>query len=363
MRTTVRVVSLFSGCGGLDKGFLDANDRADSKVQYEIVWANDNFEPACKTYANMISNHIVHGDIRQIKAEDIPDADLILGGFPCQEFSQSWTKRGGASTERGSLYLEFCRIIDAKKPLAFLGENVKGILTVNKGKDWAQIQDDFASIGYNLTCKLYNLADYGVPQLRERVIIAGVRQDLGLEFDVVPPTHEGAHVGAKVALKGVEAVPYNNEHMNLMPKTIERLKAIPPGGNFESIPRDSHLFVQGRRSHVYRRLHPDKPSMTIIGRGGGGTWGYHWKEPRALTNRERARLQSFGDDFIFEGTTAEVREQIGNAVPPLFAKRLAVAFEELFVEEIQPKQHFKQVQAKNGVTHVTLDQVALPAVL
>ena len=122
---------------------------------------------------------------------------------------------------------------------------------------------------------------------------------------------------SKQALEGVKSVPYNNEHQNILKRTIEKLKLIPPGGNFTSIPKDSPHYVKGMISHVYRRLHPDEPSKTIIAAGGGGTWGYHYSEPRPLTNRERARLFGYPDDFIFEGSIADVRRQIGNSVPPV----------------------------------------------
>jgi DNA (cytosine-5)-methyltransferase 1 len=118
------------------------------------------------------------------------------------------------------------------------------------------------------------------------------------------------------ALKNVEAVLDNNKHHKIQTRTVEILNRIQPGGNFADIPKDSPYYVKGMISHVYRRIHPDKPSSTIIAGGGGGTWGYHYLEPRSLTNRERARLQTFPDDFVFEGSTTEVRRQIGNAVPP-----------------------------------------------
>jgi DNA (cytosine-5)-methyltransferase 1 len=308
----IKIASLFSGCGGMDLGFKLSG--------FELVWANDINEQACKTYAKNFGNHIVVGDITKIDYSTIPSVDLILGGFPCQDFSVIW-KRGGIETERGNLYKNFVDIIDHKNPLMFIAENVKGLVSANKGMAIKQIISDFGStgkFGYNTNPYLINFADYGTPQLRERVLIIGVRKDINLFFDIPSPTHDPTnYVTSSRALEGVEKVKYNNEHQKISKSTVEKLNLIPPGGNFTSIPKDSPHYVKGMISHVYRRLHSDKPSTTIIAGGGGGTWGYHFKEPRPLTNRERARLFGYPDDFVFEGTITEVRRQIGNSVPPV----------------------------------------------
>lgn len=325
----IDVISLFSGCGGMDLAFHQSG--------FNIKWANDFEKKACETYAKNIGNHIEHGDINEVDYSKIPSADLIIGGFPCQDFSMLW-KRGGLGTERGNLYRNFVDIVSLKNPLMFIAENVKGILTANKKKAIKQIIEDFSATGehgYNTIPFLVNFANYGVPQLRERVLIIGVRKDLGEFYKIPLPTHSiENYVSAKQALKGVEDVKYNNEHQNIQPNTIEKLKLIPPGGNFTSIPKDSPYYVKGMISHVYRRLHPDKPSTTIIAAGGGGTWGYHYEEPRPLTNRERARLFGYPDDFIFEGTVTEVRKQIGNSVPPAGILPIAKNIKE-FLEELK----------------------------
>lgn len=322
----IDVISLFSGCGGMDLGFHQAG--------FNIKWANDIEKRACETYAKNIGNHIVCGDITQMDYSQIPGADLILGGFPCQDFSLLW-KRGGISTDRGNLYKNFVDIVELKQPLMFVAENVKGILTANKKKALKQIVKDFSDTGkygYNTEAHLINFADYGVAQLRERVLIIGVRKDISDYFDIPSPLKDSScYVSSKEALEGVEKVKFNNEHQNIQPNTIEKLKLIPPGGNFTDIPKDSPYYVKGMISHVYRKLHPDKPSTTIIAAGGGGTWGYHYKEPRPLTNRERARLFGYPDNFIFDGTITEVRKQIGNSVPPLgilpFAQQIKIFLE------------------------------------
>lgn len=312
-----RVVSLFSGSGGMDLGFKASG--------FNILWANDVDHWACQTFKKNFGDHIVEGSICDIKNEEVPDCDIILGGFPCQDFSMIW-KRAGIKSERGNLYRHFVRIVTDKRPKVFIAENVKGLISANGGKAVEQIVADFANAGYKVSVNKINFAHYGAPQLRERVLIIGTRNDLPKEFEFPKPTHTPANfVTAKVALEGAEKALYNNEHQNIMPSTVAKLRIIPPGGNFTDIPKDSPHYVKGMISHVYRRLHPDKPSTTIIAGGGGGTWGYHYAEPRPLTNRERARLFGYPDNFQFEGSIAEVRRQIGNSVPPAGIKPIARA--------------------------------------
>ena len=172
--------------------------------------------------------------------------------------------------------------VDAKKPKAFVAENVKGLITANGGKAIDTIIKDFESIapGYVVKPHLYNFAEYGVPQFRERVLFVGVRIDTGFDFVHPKPSHgpNGAlpYVTAGEALEGVEKVPTNNEHINIKEKTRKVLELIPEGGNFTDIPKDNPLYVKGMISHVYRRIKRDEPAKTIIAAGGGGTWGYHY---------------------------------------------------------------------------------------
>lgn len=330
------IVSIFSGCGGLDFGFhLEG---------YKTTWANDFAEWACKSFSANFGDVIQYKDITQINPytdKSIPDCDILLGGFPCQDFSIIW-KQPGLNGSRGGLFRYFAEFVDAKKPKAFVAENVKGLLTANKGKAIETILKDFESIepGYIVKPHLYNFAEYGVPQFRERVLIVGIRIDTGFSFVHPKPTHgpkgEKKYVTSGEALIGVESVPTNNEHINIKEKTRKMLELIPEGGNFTDIPKDSPLYVKGMISHVYRRLKLDEPAKTIIAAGGGGTWGYHYPEPRPLTNRERARLQSFPDDFVFEGSVTEVRRQIGNAVPPEGVRAVARRLLPLFSGEYTP---------------------------
>lgn len=310
-----RLLSLFSGCGGMDLGFKQAG--------YEIVWANDFNEFAGQTYARNFGDHMHVGSITDVDLTKLPQADIITGGFPCQDFSMI-SKRGGIDTERGNLYTYFVKAVSEVRPKVFIAENVRGLLTANKGDAIKRISEDFAALGYTLNVKLYNFAKYGVAQLRERVLIVGVREDVEFTYEPPAPTHdENSYLTSGEALRGVESVLANNEHQNIKPKTRQLLEMIPEGKNFSAIDPDHPLYVKGMISHVYKRLDRNKPSSTIIAGGGGGTWGYHFEEPRPLTNRERARLFGYPDDFVFEGSITEVRRQIGNSVPPVAARVFA----------------------------------------
>ena len=284
-KNPVRVLSLFSGCGGMDIGVHNAGGQT--------IWANECNKWAIQTYEKKFKT-------TDLVRKPIEDVDL----------DKELPKQGEV------------------KPLAFVAENVKGLLSANNGKAIETIISDFDACEYTLNRDdfVYNFAHYGTPQLRERVLIVGIRKDLGISFVRPAKTHapkdkakelgRKPYKSASEALRGVKAIKLNNEQQNLKNTTIELLKLIPQGGNFTSVPKDHPRYVKGMISHVYRRLHRDQPSTTIIAGGGGGTWGYHYKEPRSLTNRERARLFDFPDNMEFCGPIGEVRRQIGNAVPP-----------------------------------------------
>ena len=174
-----KVISLFSGAGGMDLGFINSG--------FDIVWANDFFKEAVESYKNNIGDHIILGDITKIPSNKMPDdVDLVIGGFPCQGFSVANNKRS-MKDERNFLYKEMLRVIKDKKPKFFVAENVKGILSMGKGKVFEMIKKDFESIGYKVDARLLNAAEYGVPQARERVVIIGNR--LGIENPYPKPTH------------------------------------------------------------------------------------------------------------------------------------------------------------------------------
>lgn len=317
----LKIMSLFAGCGGMDLGFLMAKHP---KLAYEIVWANDFDKSACETYKKNFNHDIICGDIWDIDLDKTPEADVIIGGFPCEDFSVlRGEKRKGFKAKRGLLYTNFVEAVAKKLPMFFVAENVKGLLSMHKGWAIKKIKEDFErvdDIGYDVQYKLINFADFGVPQNRERIIIIGIRKDLNIKFEFPEPTHKNNPLTVKEALKDVEQVIANNERLKVLPSTVEKLKKIPAGGNYKYLPDHAN---RNWMSLIYKRLHPDKPSPTIVACGGGGTWGYHYEEPRPLTNRERARIQTFPDSFEFAGGITEVRRQIGNAVPPLGIKPIS----------------------------------------
>lgn len=293
----MKVVSLFSGAGGLDLGLKQAG--------LDIIWANDLYADAVETYKKNIGDHIILEDISKISSEDIPECDVIVGGFPCQGFSQANMKRK-ADDPRNKLYLEMIRIISDKKPKYFIAENVRGILSLDKGKVIDQIVSDFNELNYNVSYSLLNCADYGVPQKRMRVIILGIRKDIPNDL-VFPPekTHsEKPDILLSPWFTVGEALAHYPD------PDIDHNVSNHEYSNFK-------LKFNGHLGH--RVIDPKQPSPTITGRGdekGGVVVLHHPNNRRRMTVRETAAVQSFPDTFIFMGTKTSAYRQIANAVPP-----------------------------------------------
>lgn len=306
------IVSLFSGAGGLDLGLIQAGNR--------VVWANDIAHDAVETYRRNIGDHIVEGDVRQLDFTTVPAADVIVGGFPCQGFSQANFRRT-ADDDRNFLYRSFRDLVRTKRPMFFLAENVKGILSMRGGAAIAEIVQDFADAGYLVEKHLVDMADYGVPQHRMRVILVGQRRDVAPEmlFRFPEPTHgKGSgqpHITIRAAL---DRFPDPDRPNNLPNHVYSKYK------------------VEFRNFTGHRQTDPDKPCPTILarGNGGGGVCAIpHYNGRRRLTIRESAAIQTFPDDFVFVGATNSCYRQIGNAVPVLFARRLGEELRRLEQEE------------------------------
>ncbi len=322
---------LFCGPGGLALGAARA--RVFSKgITYGIehAWASDYHLDTCETFRHNIASKnpdsVICGDVRKLDIRNLPSINAFAYGFPCNDFSIVGEQKG-FDGKFGPLYSYGIKILEHFKPVFFVAENVGGIRSANEGGAFKKILEDFknAGSGYTLTAHFYKFEEYGVPQTRHRVIIVGIKRSLGLNFNVPAPTTLEEPVSAREALENppIPDGALNNEETAQSKSVIERLKYIKPGENAwtADMPLKLRLKVKNARlSQIYKRLHPDKPAYTITGSGGGGTHGYHWKYNRALTNRERARLQTFPDNFIFKGSKESVRRQIGMAVSPRMAE-------------------------------------------
>ncbi len=304
----MRVVSLFSGAGGLDLGFKMAG--------HDVVWANDLYEDAVHTYQKNIGDHIILEDVRNISADEIPDCDIVIGGFPCQGFSVANTKRH-IGDERNELYKQLIRVIEDKRPKFFLAENVKGLTNLGKGEVFKMILSDFEHLGYKVQYRILNAADYGVPQTRLRVIIVGVRRDIDWEYEFPKATH---------SQDGRDGLP-------AWVNVSDALKGLPDPDSENNIPNHTYskykLNINGYIGH--RLLDPDKPAPTVTARGdnrGGVVILPHPNGQRRMSCRELASVQSFPVDYEFAGNNSSIYRQIGNAVPPLLAYAVAKQFNE-----------------------------------
>lgn len=328
-----RLGELFCGPGGIGLGAKWASLTFKNYVfGFQHVWATDYDKDACATYRRNLLSHnpdaVVCQDIRKLDFRTLDrfgPIDVLSFGFPCNDFSVVGQQKG-INGVYGPLYKYSVKALQHFRPKWFFAENVGGLRNANDGCAFRIILEDLAAEGYDLYPNLYKFEEYGVPQRRHRIIIIGIRKDVGVKFRVPSPEpYMKADISAKSALTEPPIPPDapNHEFTKQSSTVIERLKHIKPGENAftADLPLELRLNVRGAFiSQIYRRLEPDKPAYTITGSGGGGTHVYHWKEPRALTNRERARLQTFPDDFIFEGSKESVRRQIGMAVPPRAAK-------------------------------------------
>jgi len=324
---------LFCGPGGIALGAKNAEFTYKSeKYSIEHTWASDYDLDTCKTYTRNICPNapetVIYKDVRELDIDSLKKINCFAYGFPCNDFSVVG-ERQGINGKFGPLYTYGIKIIEQFNPKFFLAENVGGISSANSGDAFKIILKALknAGKGYSLTAHLYKSEQYGISQTRHRIVIVGIRKDLKLNFKVPAPTtpNENDYVPVQRVLEEspIPKNAINNELTNQSKVVIERLKYIKPGENVwtASLPKHLELNVKGARlSQIYKRLDPNKPSYTITGSGGGGTHGYHWKYPRALTNRERARIQTFPDDYIFMGSKESVRKQIGMAVPPDLAK-------------------------------------------
>lgn len=326
-----RLGELFCGPGGIALGAQKAVSD-DGEKSIIPVWANDFDHDTCETYIKNIckgdSSCVYCKDVRELDIHSLGPIDAFAYGFPCNSFSSVGEHQGLENDKFGQLYTYGVEVLRYFQPKWFLAENVSGIRSAGAGSHFQIILDDLADAGYTLVSNLYKFEEYGVPQTRHRIIVVGIRNDLnaqGIKFSI-PSTepYKNCDITAGKALANIPKNAPNNEIRSLQEKIKLRLSYIEPGQNLwqaKNLPPELMIKTKTKISQIYRKLDPTKPSYTVTASGGGGTFMYHWSdEQRELTNRERARIQTFPDDFEFVGNYSSVRKQIGMAVPPRFAE-------------------------------------------
>lgn len=328
----VQLVSLFSGCGGLDVGFEQAG--------FTRIWAND-FDKDAQTVFTKNLGQIDGRDIRDVPAAEIPECDIITAGFPCQPFSNAGNRKG-VHDSRGMLYLECLRIIKEKKPTVVLFENVKGLMSTKyvDGRHLIDvIVEDLETIddvGYEAVYGMYNASDYGVPQNRQRLILVAVRKDKNVTFAPPIPQTDKSALTLRHVIFDIPADVPNQVDWQLSPQAMDMILHIPEGGSWKDIPYDllaprfQRIRDNMQRYHspnFYRRFSRDEINGTITASAQPENCGIiHPIHNRRYTIREIARIQTFPDSFTFVDDSVKnvtaMYKVIGNAVPP----KLAFAF-------------------------------------
>lgn len=337
----MKIIDLFCGIGGLSLGF--------EKAGFEVVSAVDMWKDAIVTY-----NHNRKDKIAKVETvEDFNDKELpeliqrehitgIIGGPPCQGFST--VGRRNVDDPRNKMYLEFYKAVKLASPDFFVIENVKGMLTLNKGAFVKDLIERFGSkgLGYTINYQLLNAADYGIPQNRYRVFYVGIKNK---KFEFPEPFEykltakdgisdlEGAtseHYGSapqndfQKEMRGGASKPLNQDYTNHSEQTISIISQVPDGGNIRDLPEE--IWQVRKYNKAFERMGTFKPSNTI---DTGHRNYFHYAEPRIPTVRESARIQSFPDSFEIVGTRGSQYKQVGNAVPPMLAKIIADKIKEM----------------------------------
>jgi DNA (cytosine-5)-methyltransferase 1 len=326
----MQIASLFSGAGGLDAGF--------SQTGFETVYANDIDRDVWNTYERNSGLRIDRRSLFDVESEDLPDADGIIGGPPCQSWSLAGAMRG-INDERGQLFYEYIRIIRDKQPKFFVAENVPGMLSRTHKNEFEKIIREMAKLGYRVAYSVFDARNYGVPQERKRVIIVGYRRDLGISFSPPPPSHSKS---ASSSLSGAALQRWTTirEAISDLPPAVPALDKNKPNPNVNF---PNHEYMIGAFSTIYmsrnrRRewsdqsftiqaggrhapLHPESCPMQKVG---ADKWVFTGTYYRRMTVREAARIQTFPDDFIFYYTNlSQGYKMIGNAVPVKLARAVA----------------------------------------
>ena len=360
-----KIGELFCGAGGFAEGARQAG--------FQNIWAVDNDADSCISFGNNQEGTVYTMEIEEFTRKEhlkkLEKIDGLLFGFPCNDFSLVGKKRG-LKGKLGALYQHACKTLEYFKPKFFVAENVTSIGSTGKKSsnynNFKTIVTDLANCtkyGYHIFFDNYKFEEYGVPQTRHRVILVGFRGDFFNENKISlekPKKRKNLPVTCKEALEK-PAIPKwskNQEATRHDERVVRRLKKTKQGENVWDLGNDKDGLPNvrsARMSHIYKRLDSSKPSYTVTGSGGGGTHVYHFKENRALTNRERARLQTFDDKYEFYGGKESVRRQIGMAVPVLGARKIMSAVKKALKKnsEFMSFHHDGMIKAKGKELYFT----------
>ena len=314
----LRVASLFCGCGGTDVGLLGDFDFLGKHYNsngMQIVYANDIDDTACNIFKKNFGIIPDNRDIREVKSDDIPEFDILTGGFPCQSFSivAQNPKRLGVKDERGKLFFEMCRILKEKQPKCFIAENVKGILTANKKSAFPLILKEFEDSGYDVQYRILNSANYGVPQKRERVIIVGFRSDLNIKFDFP------------------ENIINDESKFEPLEKVVEKSvdeKYFFSQRAVEGMLRRRESMNKGRAQDLSKPCNTVGAHLAKVSLNSTDPVLKEGEKYRRFTPREVARIQSFPENFELVGSETAQYRALGNAIPPVLFWYVANAVKE-----------------------------------
>ena len=334
MKNKVNYIDLFSGAGGMSLGF--------DQVGFNNVFSID-LEPSfCDTYnINFPKHNLIQKDISKLSNQEIKSliknqpVDVIIGGPPCQGFSMAGNiGRKFIDDSRNQLFKEFARVVEIVQPKYFVMENVARLYTHNKGETRNEIIDLFKKMNYNVECSIVNTADFGIPQIRKRVLFIGNRISKNISFPiktVEKPVSIKEAIDKLPKLKsGEKSKIANHIAMNHSEQMLEKMKFVSDGGNRNEIPE----FIRPKSGDVrkYIRYKSTEPAVCVTG---DMRKIFHYSQNRALTVRELATLQTFPLDFIFKGSTISQQQQVGNSVPPILAKEIALTIKKMMKNDEQ----------------------------
>jgi len=334
MRNEINYIDLFSGAGGMSLGF--------DQVGFNNIFSIDIEPRFCETYkTNFPKHNLIQKDISKLSNEEIKslignkNIDVIIGGPPCQGFSMAGNiGRKFIDDSRNQLFREFARIVEIVQPSYFVMENVARLFTHNKGETKKEIIELFKKMNYNVDCKVVNTADFGIPQVRNRVLFIGNR----ISNTIVFPTKTiDKPISIKEAIdklpklkSGEKSKIPNHISMKHSEQMLEKMKYVSDGGNRNEIPE----LIRPKSGDVrkYIRYKSTEPAVCITG---DMRKIFHYSQNRALTVRELATLQTFPLDFIFKGSTISQQQQVGNSVPPILAKEIALTIKKMMKNDEQ----------------------------